>query len=229
MQTEIGIGGSHEPTDKTLLPAGFSLSVFCSRHIYRRQNESYFYRALLKRANNLTPTEKIVYSFLVSKSVSSIDCIFESDGVTINKDILDCWFNGEQWSWFDLNKINNSKLSRELHITRMTAIKCVSKLEQLRFIKYDFDNDCWLIYINREMLDGGYFELQNIDAIGGDLVVFYSYLRNKGEKYGYNIDTFKSRLADDLGKTKIAITKMLNRLYKLGLAERLHDGKLLIK
>lgn len=208
---------------------GFPFPFFVAGTYIAGKMKVIFYRALLKRANNLTPTEKIVYSFLVSKSVSSIDCIFESDGVTINKDILDCWFNGEQWSWFDLNKINNSKLSRELHITRMTAIKCVSKLEQLRFIKYDFDNDCWLIYINREMLDGGYFELQNIDTIGGDLAIFYSYLRNKGDRYDYVIDTFKSRLADDFGKTTIAITKMLNRLYKLGLAERLQDGKLLIK
>lgn len=187
-----------------------------------------FYRALLNRANNLTPTEKIVYSFLVSKSVSSIDCVFESDGVTISKDILDCCFNDEQWSWFDLNKINNSKLSRELNITRMTAISCVSKLEQFRFIKYDYDNDCWMIYVNRELLDCGYFELQKLDVIGGDLVVFYSYLRNKGEKYDYNIDTFKRKMAQDLGKTTIAITRMLQRLYKLGLAKRLDNGKLQI-
>lgn len=187
-----------------------------------------FYRALLKGANNLTPTEKIVYSFLVSKSVSNTEFIFESDGTTISKASLDFYFNNEQWTWFDLHEINNSKLSIELHIARVTAIKCVSKLKELRLIKYDNDDDCSYIYVNRELLDEGYFELQKLDIIGGDLVVFYSYLKNRGQRYGYCIDTFKNRMAQDLGKTTIAITRMLQRLYKLNLAKRLDNGKLLI-
>ena len=42
------------------------------------------------------------------------------------------------------------------------------------------------------------------------------------------MDTYKRKMALDLGTTTIAITKLLNRLYKLGLAKRLENGKLLI-
>ena len=59
-------------------------------------------------------------------------------------------------------------------------------------------------------------------------LIFYSYLLDKSKKYGYCIDTFKYKLAEELDKTKVSITKLLNRLYEKGFAERLKDGKLKI-
>ena len=83
-----------------------------------------FYKTLLTRGRNITPTERIVYSFLVSKSITYFSDLFDSDG------------------------------------------------------------SC--------------------------------------------IDTYKSVLAEQFATTKIAITKLLNRLYELGLVERLENGKLQI-
>lgn len=44
--------------------------------------------------------------------------------------------------------------------------------------------------------------------------------------FGGYIDSFKYRIAYEMGVTKIAVTKLLNRLYKLKLAERMPNGKL---
>lgn len=164
---------------------------------------------------------------MVSKSVSSIEQIFDVDGKTLNQDVLDDYFS-EFGNWFVMCKLNHSKISRELCVTRKTIIGGLNKLEELGYIKYDYSGD-WEIYISRELLRNGYFELCNNDFLKGELLIFYSYLVNKSEKYGYCIDTFKSKIADDFGKTKVSITKLLNRLYKRGFAERLDNGKLLIK
>ena len=39
---------------------------------------------------------------------------------------------------------------------------------------------------------------------------------------------FKAKIGEQIGKSKIAVTKLLNRLYDIGLAKRLDNGKLLI-
>ena len=71
----------------------------------------------------------------------------------------------------------------------------------------------------------GYFNLIIDKGISGDLMVFYSYLRNKAKKY-YEIDTYSCRLAAIFGKSKSCISNYLHRLYELGLAARLVNGKL---
>ena len=74
----------------------------------------------------------------------------------------------------------------------------------------------------------GYFELIKNEHLKGDLLIFYSYLLDKSKRYGYCIDPYTYKLAEETGKTETAITKLLNRLYRLGLAERLENGKLKI-
>lgn len=185
-----------------------------------------YYRTLLKRAKNLTPNERILYSFLVAKSISSIEQIWDVNGDELNQDVLDEYFS-EFGNWFKMCTLNHTKMAKELHLTRKTIINGLAKLEKLGYIRYN--QYCELeIFINKELLKSGYFELYNINQLSGELVVFYSYLVNKGQQYDYCIDTFKYRLAEDLGKTTTAITKLLNRLYRLGFAERLDNGKLLI-
>lgn len=184
-----------------------------------------YYRILLTRANNLSPNEKILYSFLVSKSIESIEDIFDYDGQTIR--IFDLYrILEKQHNRIKLAEINHCKLSRILNITRQTIINSLHNLIELDFIREI--NGCLWIYASREMVDCGFFELSNIDKLSGELLIFYSYLKDKSKKYDYCIDTYKSKIAEKLCKTTIAITKLLNRLYKLGLAKRLSNNKLLI-
>ena len=87
-----------------------------------------YYRALIKGTNKLTPDEKILYSFLVSKSITDCNDLFNSDGLTINKDALyDCD------DYIELKEMNNSKISRELGITRQSFSPCSTSGNLRRF------------------------------------------------------------------------------------------------
>jgi hypothetical protein len=181
-----------------------------------------FYRRLLNMGNCMTPSEKILYSFLVSKSIARLDCIFYTDGTEIAFDNL-CMYLEENNNMIDICDINHSKIAMVLHQTRKTVIEGLKHLKELNLI-----GDKW-IFLKKELVCGGYFELTRLDILKGELLIFYSFLKDKSARYGYCIDTFKAKIGEQIGKSKIAVTKLLNRLYDTGLAERLNNGKLLIK
>lgn len=186
-----------------------------------------YYRALLHTLGDLTPNEKILYSFLVAKSVTDIKEVFDVNGKSINQDeLFRCLEENE--NLIPLKYFSNSCLSRELHFSRQGIIDSMAALRSLGYITTDrYSETC--IFVSWETLTSGYFELRNAEKLTGDLLVFYSFLYDKAKHHNSVIDTLKYKLAEDLGKTKVAVTKLLNRLYKLGLAERLENGKLLIK
>ena len=179
-----------------------------------------FYKTLLTRGRNITPTERIVYSFLVSKSITYFSDLFDSDGSCIDTEEL--YYTVEEDHWLNLFPINNTRIASELNISRRSVIRCLQSLKDKRYIV----DDC--IFVNKELLEQGYFELHHTDILTGELLIFYSYIKDKSQKYGGCIDTYKSVLAEQFATTKIAITKLLNRLYELGLVERLENGKLQI-
>lgn len=181
-----------------------------------------FYRTLLKGAKGLTPSEKILYSFLVAKSITRIDCAFETRGMELCLENIteEMQYNN---NYIALCELNHCKIAKELHQTRKTIIDGLRHLEELGYIRND------RIFANERLISHGYFELVHAEILKGELLIFYSYLLNKSEKYKYCIDTYKDAIGQQLGKTKVAITKLLNRLYEVGLAERLDNGKLLLK
>lgn len=125
------------------------------------------------------------------------------------------------------NTENRSEIARCLSMSRKTVVDAMNKINELGFLE------------NKEnIMQHGYFELINAECLTGELLIFYSFLLDKARKYNNVIDTNKYKLADifdkrkDKGKNKkqpIAITKLLHRLYVKKLAERLKNGKLLIK
>lgn len=80
----------------------------------------------------------------------------------------------------------------------------------------------------KEFYENGYFRIAKGKDISGDLLIFYSYLLDKSEKYDYEIDTYKYKLAEEFGVTKEAVTKYINRLSKIKLVKRLPNKKLKI-
>lgn len=181
-----------------------------------------FYRALLKRAMNISPCERILYSFLVSKSILRLDDIYDNEGFSLNKEELEIQLrtNGNA---INICELNHSKIARELNMTRKTIIEGMKTLKKLGYISDK------RICVDEELIKRGYFVLEHVDVLKGDLLIFYSYLRDKSSDYGYCIDTCKEKLAIQVGKTKTAVTKLLNKLYAVGLAQRLNNDKLLIK
>lgn len=180
-----------------------------------------FYRALLTQCRELTPTERVIYSFLISKSLLSLGDFFDSDGSCM--DMSSLYESIEDDNWLELCSITNSKIAQELCISRQTVIRCVCRLKRLGYISHD------KLFVGVVLLRSGYFELHNIDVLNGELLIFYSYIKDKSKKYGGCVDTYKSVLAEQLNTTKVSITKLLNRLYELGFAKRLEDGTLMIK
>ena len=190
-----------------------------------------YYRTLIKIGKNITPEERILYSFLVSKSITYCNDFFNSDGTTINQDILSDSINYDHW--LDMASINNTKIANELCITRQSVINAKQSLIEKNYIKCVSD-ERWFVYVNKELLENGYFELRGKENLKGDLLIFYSFLLDKSERFcykatkkcDYRIDTYKDKIAEEIGKTKIAVTKLLNRLYRIGYAKRLKNGKL---
>ena len=179
-----------------------------------------FYKSLLTRAKDLSPTERIVYSFLISKSITLMNDFFDSDGTCL--DVVELYSYVDDNHWIDLYYMNNTKISSVLNVSRNTIINSIKNLKLLGYIQ----NDC--IFVDKDLLEKGYFELQRLDILTGELAIFYSYVKHKSLFFGGCIDTYKTKLAECLATTKIAITKLLNRLYALNLAKRLNNGKLII-
>lgn len=171
-----------------------------------------FYHGLLAETV-YTPTEKIIYSFLVYKSIPLIDGAFTSDGTELDYPlIIESLENDEFISMYD---ISQRKLANALNIS---AKSVYSSLEALHFYE-DINKKDNTIRVTKRILEGGYFPLLIDSGLKAELLIFYSYLKNKCEYFGGSIDTFKY---------KIAVTNMLNRLYRKGLAERLPNGRLKI-
>lgn len=205
--------------------SGFPFFTFFVQVYFGQVMKIIFYKTLLTRARNITPNEKILYSFLVAKSIVQIDVVFDTQGQSINMNNLFFYLNANQ-NKCDLCELNNTQLSKELNITRQTIITSLKHLQEQGYIGIEQGQK--YIYVSRELIKNGYFELSDCDRINGELLIFYSFLIDKSKHYGYCLDTYITKLADLMGKTPISIKKMLHKLYKLGLAKRLDNNRLMI-
>lgn len=180
-----------------------------------------YYRVLLNRARNLTPTERIVYSFLVSKSISIIDEVFNTDGGNLNMEML-CDYLQTNHNSVYLYRMSISQMMDYLNITKHTVIDSMKRLRELNYISGDY------IFVNKELIEGGYFELYRHDILTGQTLIFYSYLKDKSKKYGGCVDTYRSKLAQIFDVKVYSIEQYLAKLSKAGLTKRLDNGKLKI-
>lgn len=182
-----------------------------------------FYRYLLKNAKELTPNEKILYSFLVSKSLSQDGWAFEKKSGKLDKEAISFFFRNFG-NWIPICHINHSMMARELHVSRINVLNGLKSLEKHGYIKQLDGHQ--RVYLNWELLNGGHIELHRLGEVNGMLAIFYAYVADKGSRHDYSIDTWKVQMARDLDTTFVAITNLLNRLYRLKLAKRLPNGRL---
>lgn len=181
-----------------------------------------FYHELLDETS-YTSNERIIYSFLIYKSIPMIDCAFTSDGAEL--DYNEVISSLESNNVVSMYRISQRKLADVLGIANKSVFNALKSLS--------FHNDInlkeGLIRINPKIVQGKRFPLIIESGLKGELLIFYSYLKNKSEYFGGVIDTFKYKIAEEFRTTKIAVTNMLNRLYRKGFAERTENNKLLIK
>lgn len=179
-----------------------------------------FYKTLLASNEELSPAEKIVYSFLVSKSVLCLDDIFDTDGKHINVDDSLCLDDDD--CYIDIFRINNCRLSAILGITRRTIITCYEHLTYYGLV------DGNKILVNKQMLRGGYFELLIENKLSCELLIFYSYIKDRANSKNGILYSNRLKLSEDYNTSMMAITKLTCRLYKLNLIKKIGHNKIAV-
>lgn len=179
-----------------------------------------FYKTFISSFDDLLPSEKIVYSFLISKSIFSIEDVFDKDGECL--DVEEVLSHIEYGNFVELYKITNSALSQILNMSRRNVIRIYNSLIDNGYIVDDN------IFISKEILKNGFFELYPNNNLSSELLIFYSFLKDKAQYFGGTIDTFKMKLAEEFNTSIISIKKLLNKLYKCNLIRRTENNKLLV-
>lgn len=180
---------------------------------------------LFEDKNFTKANDIIVYSYLVAKSYYHIPGAYINGAFDFGK-IREHIRQHEGKCRFTFPKIPIRKISKELGITNHTVCYSLQRLKEYGLLSSD-DTNYQILYADG-IMDKGFFKLQKESGLKGELLLFYSYVKNKADKYSGQIDTFKWKLAEELKTTKIAITNLLNRLYKLRLAKRLKNGNLIV-
>lgn len=175
----------------------------------------------MKRNTGLTANERILYSFLLSKSIARAMGMFDPDGEHINEDDLGYYIEERGVPLVEMSK---ERIARELSMSRRSVINAFRKFWEKGIIKDGIGEK--ILFVSSLIYKCGFFELLMNSRLNGELLIFYSYLVSKGERYGYSIDTFTSKLADDYGKTPNTISQYLKRLKAAGLTRRGADGRL---
>lgn len=176
-----------------------------------------YYRRLLRWDGKLTPTDRIVYDFLLTKSISVCCEIFETDGSGINIEALVEYLK-DSGNRLDIYSISYRKLAKELGISLASTYNSLTKLKSLLLIGDDWI-DC-----NPDIPRGGYFEVRMdlLNEISGKLLIFYSWLCDRA-KNGV-VDAHRKIMAKYFNDKETNIHNMLQRLHSMGFVERESDS-----
>ena len=176
-----------------------------------------FYNALLCNTE-LSPTERIVYSFLAYKSLSYMDNAFT--GTNFNVEFLKEGINGP--TYITCWQFKQAELAETLCISEKSVWSSVHRMRELSILA----DECIEVDENLVFLKG-YFPLQVESGLKGLLLIFYSYLKDKSRLNNGWIVMSKEKMAAIIASSTCGITKLLNRLYRLKLAKRI-GNKILI-
>lgn len=138
----------------------------------------------------------IVYSFILSKSITQIDCVWDADNNSLDKEYLNEMFEGEDNTLFDCYDLNISKIAYEVGLTERTIKNSINRLKKQKLIFNNKYNET-LIWCNKSIINGGYFVYMP-KGLTGNLAIIYQMLFDKGEKYGNTINTWRSKLSQQL-------------------------------
>lgn len=190
---------------------------FHKRHQHTNQTKIIFYKYLLGNSLycDFTPTQQIVYSFLVSKSITNDKELFDSDGKTINTDnIYDFYHHCDDECIIDLVEISSSYASKALDITPKTYFSALSFLKRHGFIQGRN------ILFSPELIKNGYFELNMCLNLPKQLLIFHSWLFNLSQNDKYEIYASSKFLALKMGVSASTLRTMITSLSKRGLVVR---------
>lgn len=179
-----------------------------------------FYTCLFGNKNLPEINDKITYSYLVYKSISEIESIFDYEG-NFNQETLMEYF--DEYNYSTLYEISPYKIAKDLSLSINTVKARLRYLTQSKII--DCNNN---IYIFPAIKNSTYFKLEMETGLKGNDLVVYSFLLGKAERFHGKITTYNGIQCKELGMSKKNYEKVLCNLSKKGFIHRDKNNALLI-
>lgn len=179
-----------------------------------------FYRNLLSdpKTEMLTPNQKIVYSYAISKSIIKITDLFNKDGEGIDTSLLDFAEGKNNVISLEFELKNWSKLANDLGISRRSMTDIKTSLSSYGFVT---DNR---VYFDKDILSSGYFRLICGCGLSKMLLILYSWLYEKSKSFDFTIDTYEWHIAKQFNISLSNIENMISRLSQKGYVTRLFNS-----
>lgn len=191
-----------------------------------------FYREFLKY-EWLNANEKIVYSYLIYKSLAECEYAFKGDKGLGEFDFseVEAEIGLDDDGFIACVECSYNTIAKDLCMTRRTAINVVNSLKDRGFIRDWVDEDGITHKEIKVILDDitkGYYKFYTSEVCNGSLAIFYSYLRSKSEYRKAPLDTWTYKLAEEFHTSQDNVKTMLSRLMKKGLVYRDSNKHLVI-
>lgn len=178
-----------------------------------------FFRHLLEDRNTSqwTAAQQIVYSHLLSQSILRTIEAFSKDGTSIDYlELLD--LRGVEQE-LDLCDYKVAKLSTQLNLSRQNVYDCLMFLQANGYVHNGE------IYCPEGIISHGYFELRTDTGLSKQLLIFYSWLVERGKDYNNIVDTYVYRMAQLFNTNNNNIKTLIHRLSEKGFVKRVRDGR----
>lgn len=159
----------------------------------------------------------MVYSYLLSQSILRTGGAFDKDGISIDYVEL-LYLRGDEKE-LDLCDFKVTKLATQLNLSRQNVYDCISFLQEKGYMYDD------KIYCPDEIVSHGYFELKTETGLSKQMLIFYSWLVERGKDYNNLVDTYIFRLAKLFNTNDNNIKALIHRLSEKGFVRRVRDGK----
>lgn len=183
-----------------------------------------FYNCLFGDDRFPETNDKIIYSYLIYKSLITIDGVFYNEENSFDFSVIDDFWQENYCA--GIYKFSAYKAAKDLGMSVNTIKSRLSVLKRIGAINWD-DKYLYVGYIN-EIKTSYYFELLLDSKLKGEKLIVYSYLKSKSKKYNNIISTFDKKQAEEFCISKKHYQKILCELHKSGYIERLENGKLKI-
>ena len=179
-----------------------------------------FYRKLLSdtKWGMMTPNQKIVYSYAISKSIIKITDLFNKNGEGIDTSLLDFAEGKNNVISLEFELKNWSKLANDLGISRRSMTDIKTSLSSYGFVT---DNR---VYFDKDILSSGYFRLICGCGLSKMLLILYSWLYEKSKSFDFTIDTYEWHIAKQFNISLSNIENMVSRLSQKGYVTRLFNS-----
>lgn len=186
-----------------------------------------FYKSLFKQREKITGSMAILYSMLLGHSLMSNGELFDHNG-NFNyenaREFIDEETDGGFY-YIDYYPLPISYLSKQTGMTPQNVRLTLKRLDEQGLIGVRQESICCPL----GLLDEGFIKIPTGTKLKGWQLIDYAFMKHRATNYNNTIDTWAINLCKMLHTTQDNVYKTIERLKAKGYAQRLPNGKLLIK